>query len=170
MRGALVSLRAFREADITGDYLGWLNDPLVTRFSNQRFRTHDRASCLSYLRSFEAGSNLFLSVQRLLDDVAIGTMTAYISPHHGTADVGILIGNRSVWGQGYGQDAWDTLLHWLLRERRIRKVTAGTLACNAAMLRLMERSGMHREAERKQQEICDGSPTDLLYYARFSDA
>lgn len=168
LRGRLLELRTFTEADITAAYLGWLNDPLVVRYSNQRFRKYDGASALAYLRGFDAGANLFLSARRLRDDEAIGTLTAYIAPAHGTADVGIMIGEHSGWGQGFGQDAWDTLLQWLLGPRGLRKVTAGTLACNVGMIRVMERSGMQLEGARRAQEIVDDEPVDVLYYARFA--
>jgi len=169
LSGERVRLTRFTDADITDDYIGWLNDPEVTRFSNQRFVRHDRDSCARYLASFEGTPSLFLSVRRRDDGRAIGTMTAYISDHHGTADVGILIGDRSCWGRGYGQDAWNTLLDWLLGERGLRKVTAGTLAVNQPMIRLAERSGMRLEGHRAKQEIVDGQPVDILYFARFAD-
>ena len=79
-----------------------------------------------------------------------------------------MVGLRSEWGQGYGQDAWNTLLTWLLDRDCVRKVTAGTMRCNLAMVRLMERSGMSLEAVRPQQELLDGVPQDLLYFGRFS--
>lgn len=170
LRGRLLELRPFTEADITATYLGWLNDPLVVRYSNQRFREHDAAGALAYLRGFDAGANLFLSARRMDSGEAVGTLTAYIAPPHGTADVGIMIGERSGWGQGLGQDAWDTLLQWLLGERGLRKVTAGALACNLGMIRLMEHSGMQLEGARRAQEIVDGEPVDVLYYARFAAA
>ena len=168
LRGSKVRIRSFTPADIDDTYIGWLNDPVVTRFSNQRFRPHDRRSCEAYLASFEGTSNLFVSVRRLSDDVTIGTMTAYLQPHHGTVDMGILIGERDCWGEGYGQDAWNTMLAWLLDRPDIRKVTAGTLACNAGMVRLMERSGMVLEGVRRAQEVVEGEPQDIVLYARFS--
>lgn len=167
LRGTLVNLCIFQESDITEDYLRWLNDAEVTRFSNQRFRHHDRVSCERYLASFQESDNLFLSVRRCDDGCAIGTMTVYCSPHHGTADVGILIGERTIWGKGFGQDAWSTVMRWLSSHKMVRKVTAGTLACNSGMIRLMERSGMTLEAVRKHQEIVAGEAVDLLYYAKF---
>jgi RimJ/RimL family protein N-acetyltransferase len=169
LTGNRVRLRRFGEDDVDAEYLGWLNDPVVTRFSNQRFRKHDAASALAYLKSFEGTGNLFLHVSRREDDRPIGTMTAYVSPHHGTADVGIMIGDRDAWGKGYGQEAWDLLVEHLLARPGIRKVTAGTLQCNAAMIRLAERSGMTLEGRRRDQEIVDGRPVDLLYFGRFSD-
>lgn len=170
LRGHKVLLRPFMEFDIDDSYIGWLNDPDVVRFSNQRFLSHDRGSCLRYLASFEGTENLFMNVRRLSDDYAIGTLTAYVSGHHGTADVGIMIGDKSVWGSGYGQDAWNTFTHWLLARENIRKLTAGALACNYGMVKLMERSGMALEAVRKAQEIVEGRPADILYYAKFHDA
>jgi len=166
LEGARVMLDSFTEADIGDAYIGWLNDPEVVRFSNQRFRTHDRASCKAYLASFDGSPNLFLAVRRLEDGAHIGTMSVYRSMQHGTADVGILVGDRG--GGGYGQDAWDTLLDWLLARGDIRKVTAGTLACNMAMVRLMERSGMTLEGTRRAQEIVDGQPQDIVLYGRFA--
>ena len=165
--GDKVKLTRFTEDDITDEYVGWLNDPAVTRFSNQRFLRHDRESCRRYLGSFAGTPNLFVSVRRLDDDRPIGTMTAYVSPHHGTADMGILIGDRTVWGQGYGQDAWDTLSAFLASQPGMRKITCGTLACNEAMVRLAERSGMGLEGCRRAQELVEGEPVDVLYFARF---
>lgn len=169
IEGARVWLQPFTEADLTPAYLGWLSDPVATRYSNQRFARHTRESSLAYLHSFDGSPNFFFSVRRRNDGLALGTMTAYVALNHGTADMGILIGERSVWGQGYGLDAWSSLLGWLLTERGLRKVTAGTLDCNAPMLRLMEKSGMHAEGARRRQEIVEGAEHDILYFARFRD-
>lgn len=169
LSGKRVLLRRFVEADITEAYLGWLNDPCVTRFSNQRFRTHDRDTSMAYLASFIDSPNMFLSVRRLSDDMAIGTMTAYRVPVHGTVDVGIMIGEASARGGGWGSDAWSTLTTALLADPAIRKLTAGCAAQNVAMVRLMERSGMTHEATRRGQEIINDRPADLVYYARFAD-
>lgn len=166
IHGDKLQLRPFLPGDITTAYLSWLNDPFTMRWSNQRFTRHTTESCLRYLHSFDSSPNLFLSISSLTGQ-ALGTMTAYVAPHHRTADMGILIGERSVWGQGFGLDAWQTLLRWLLEQRGLRKVTAGTLSCNQAMLRLMNKSGMHLEGCRRQQELVDGMAHDICYFARF---
>lgn len=165
--GEKVRLRRFRPEDITPAYVGWLNDPAVVRFSNQRFRRHDRASCEAYLASFAGSPNLFIAIEEAERDRVIGTMTAYAAPQHGTVDVGIMVGEGSVRGKGYGRDAWCAMVDWLLETAEFRKVTAGTLACNGAMLGLMRASGMAHEATRTAQEIVEGRAEDIVYYARF---
>ncbi len=165
--GEHVTLRPFCLPDITCEYVSWLNDIDVVRYSNQRFIRHTADTCREYLLSFANSTNMFLSVRRKSDDEAIGTMTAYVTLPHETVDIGIMIGNRAVWGQGMGQDAWGTLLDWFIEERRIRKATAGALRSNSAMIRIMEKSGMNLEATRVKHELQDGTPQDILYYSKF---
>jgi RimJ/RimL family protein N-acetyltransferase len=167
LEGRLVILRPFGPADLTAAYVGWLNDPEVVRYSNQRFLQHDAASCAAYLASFDGSDNLFLAIVGMAEARIVGTMTAYRNRHHGTVDIGILVGDRGVWGRGYGLEAWVLLSGWLLGAGSMRKVTCGTLACNGAMRAIAERSGMQLEGTRRAQEIVDGEPQDILYYARF---
>jgi len=169
LKGNNISLKTFLLADVNDEYIGWLNDKNVMKFSNQRFFVHSFESSKRYIASFEGTENLFIGIHRLLDDKLIGTLTAYFSTNHGTVDVGIMIGNSNLWGMGYGQDAWNTFINWLLEHKGIRKLTAGTLASNLGMIKLMERSGMVLEATRKFQEIFEGRPEDILYYAKFND-
>jgi ribosomal-protein-alanine N-acetyltransferase len=168
LQGGKVVLCAFTEADITPAYLGWLNDLRVTRFSNQRLRHHNATSSLAFLASFSGTDNFFINVRSRLDGRAIGTMTAYVNRFHETADVGLLLGDLSKWGKGYGQDAWNTLGAWLLGPVGTRKLTAGAAAGNIAMIRIMETFGMHYEATRFGQELIEEKPHDLLYYAKFN--
>lgn len=168
MFGQKVVLKGFCESDITDVYIGWLNDSATMRFSNQRFSRHDKASSQLYLATFSKSVNLFLSVSDRATGSVIGTMTAYVSQVHGTADMGILIGERSAQAHGFGFDAWTTLLQHLLAQPNIRKVTAGTLACNTPMLRLAAKSGMAPDGRRNLQEVVDGVPHDMLFFAKFS--
>ena len=162
-------LRPFEEADVTDQYLGWLQDAEVTRFSNQRFRHHTMESCLSYQSSFRDSANSFLLIIHRRDETPIGTMTIYRAPQHGTADIGLMLGNRNYWRQGLGLEAWSSMVQALLQEPGLRKVTGGTARPNIGMVKIMEESGMKLEAVRHQQELIENQPVDLLYYARFAE-
>ena len=160
-------LRAFTLEDIQANYMAWLNDPQVVQFSNQRFHKHSEASCRQYLDSFAHTENRFLAIEDKLSHELMGTLTMYINLHHQRADVGILIGNTNHWGKGYGYEAFALAVESLL-QAKLRKVTAGTMACNLGMIKLMEKCGMTLEATRKAQEMLDGQAVDLLYFSKFS--
>ena len=92
-------LRPFHAADISASYLSWLNDPEVTRFSNQRFKQHTAESSAAYLESFAGNGNSFLLIEQLMDLRPIGTVTVYRDNRHLTADIGLMVGDRQCWGQ-----------------------------------------------------------------------
>jgi len=162
-------IEPFDQACVCEEYLGWLNDPEVVRFSNQRFRVHTAASARDYIASFGGTSHSFLGIRLAATGRMIGTMTAYVAGEHGTADLGLLIGDRASWGQGYGLEAWNSLMSHLFASRRLRKITGGAVRPNVGMLRIMQRSGMHLEAVRSRQEMVEGLAQDVLYFARFLD-
>ena len=57
-----ISLRLFEEADIRDNYISWLNDPEVVKFSNQRFMSHNRKTCEAYFNSIDGSDDLFLAI------------------------------------------------------------------------------------------------------------
>ena len=169
LEGGHILLEPFTVEDVTSGYISWLNDPEVVKYSNQRFISHSPESCTLYVKSFSRTGNKLYKILRKSDSVMIGTITAYMNPFHKTVDMGILVGDRKCWGKGFGGDAWITLLNSLLATTHIRKVTAGTMRCNQPMISIIQRSGMRLEAVRIQQELLDGAPQDLLYFARFNE-
>ena len=62
IRGGRLDLVPFAESHITDDYLGWLNDTHLMRFSEQRHRVHTRESARDYLRSFDDTENRFWAI------------------------------------------------------------------------------------------------------------
>jgi RimJ/RimL family protein N-acetyltransferase len=162
--GQKVILRPFVDSNITPEYLDWLRNKELMKFSNQRFRVHTIETCQAYLNSFKGTDNLFLAIYQGAE--YIGTMTAYVSQVHNTADMGLLIGAASQ-GKGLGADAWATLMRYLF-QAGARKVTGGALRCNSAMIKIMLNSGMSPDGVRVAQELVDGKPEDILYFAKFN--
>jgi len=169
LKGEKTILQPVNNQDITDVYVGWLNDPEIVFYSNQRFITHTKETCLDYLNSFTNTENIYCSIKDIQNKKVRGSITAYIHQFHGTADMGLLIGDRTVWGKGFGFEAWSLLMAYLFEHLGIRKITAGTIKENIGMVNIMKRSGMHLEANRKKQEIVAGTPRDILYFAKFND-
>lgn len=155
----------FVDSNITSTYLVWLNNPELMKYSNQRFRSHNIETCKNYLQSFNGTDNQFYAIYQGAE--FIGTMTAYVSKNHKTADMGLLIGDQSQ-GKGLGLDSWTTLMRHLF-QTGARKVTGGTLRCNAAMIKIMVNSGMKPDGVRVAHELVNGKPEDILHFAKFND-
>ena len=98
-----LTIKLFVEDNITDEYLGWLNDRELMRYSRQRLRVHTRESCEDYLRGFANSSNFFWNIARREDGGQVGTITAYVDSISRVADIGLMIGHQSV---GYGGEAF----------------------------------------------------------------
>lgn len=160
----------FSEEYLTPRYVGWLNDPEVVRYSEQRHRTHTLESCKAYWQSFVGTPHYFWAIVARDHQLGhIGNMNAYLDTVNSVADIGILIGERDVWGCGYGLEAWSAVCNFLLEKIGIRKVTAGTLTVNTAMVRIMQRAGMVEDGRRIRQCIFEGKEVDIIHTALFSD-
>ena len=169
INGNIVCLRPFRESDISNIFVSWLNDKEVVKYSNQRFLNHTHESCLDYLKGFSNTQNIYWAIEDKKTKELYGSITAYIQDNHGIADIGLMVGNKNAWGRGIGFDSWMLMMDFLFKQRNIRKVTGGTLKTNTGMIRIMEKSIMIHEATRKDHELIDGKPVDILYFCKFSD-
>lgn len=149
---------------VSKDYLSWLNDRRLMRYSRQRLRTHTPESGRAYIASFAGTPNFFWAIERVPDGLHIGSMTTYVDDHQRTADLGILIGHPAAGGKGYGAQAWGLALEHAFAKLGLRKVTAGAVAPNEAMVRICRKWGMQLEGTRREQEMLDEGPADVMLF------
>lgn len=149
-------------------HVEWLNDPVVVQYSEQRHVKHDLVSCQDYINSFRGQKDHIWSVTTIKTGLHIGNITAVHDVPNNVSDVGILLGERDCWHQGYGTEAWKAVCEFLLGEKDgCRKIEAGCMADNTAMLRIFNHTGMKCEGERKNHFLLNGRPVNLMQYARF---
>jgi [ribosomal protein S5]-alanine N-acetyltransferase len=164
-------LEPFAERHLSDIYVGWLQDPRVVQFSDQRFRRHTLDSCREYARSFDSGPNYFWAILLRGDPSRhIGTMTAYVDEPHRVADIGILMGDTSTWGRGFASEAFVAACDYLFRKTTMRKITAGTIEPNAGMIGVMKKAGMVEDGRRTGQALWNGEAVDVVHSAVFRDA
>lgn len=154
---------------LTARYVSWLGDPAVVRYSEQRHRAHTLKSCAAYAASFAGSADLFLAVEAADPALGhVGNLSVAIDRPNLSADVSIMIGEAAARGTGIGLAAWRGVLDWLLGDGGLRRVTAGTMADNRAMVALMEKSAMTIDAVRPRAFLLDGREIDLVLASRFA--
>lgn len=156
----------------TTEQVRWLNDPEVMRYSEQRHRHHTQYSQIAYLNSFKDGSHVWaiLRIDRRIDSKQhIGNITATYDAHNRVADIGILVGEAECWGQGYGGEAWRAVCDWLLDEDggAVRKLEAGCMRANEAMMKIMAKSNFKHEGDRANHFLLGGNPVSAALFGRF---
>lgn len=164
---ARLRIEPFTTNHLSSRYVAWLQDPDVVRYSEQRYRTHTLQSCREYAESFTGTPNRFWAIIEVTSGLGhIGNMNAYMDPRHLVADLGILIGEKEAWGKGYASEAWRAVCNHLFAAG-MRKITAGTLSVNYAMLQVMRNADMKPDGCRVHQCLWEGREVDILHMALF---
>jgi len=168
VEGEYLSLRNVTPEDASEVYTNWMNDPDVNRYTESRFARHTQESIRQYIEAIiSAETNLFLAIIAREGDLHIGNIKlSDIDHNHGTAEVGIIIGDKSCWGRGYGSETIDLLAGYAFTTLGLRKLTAGIYVTNTGSIRAFEKAGFGLEGMMKEQYISDGKAIDAVRLGR----
>ena len=145
LQGARVVLRDKRPEDAENDYR-WRSDPELARLDAAIPLT---MSFERYLKLFEdqmkyptPGSHHY-SIETL-DGLFIGNCMYYdLDTVNREAELGIVIGDRDYWSDGYGYDAVTTLLDHMFTVRDLKRVYLHTLEWNNRAQKSFSKSGFN---------------------------
>lgn len=141
--------------------ISWLIDPVLMKYSEQRHKIHTVRSQLEYISSIQVPNHYFKVKD---DEVLVGTMTAFIDINNNVADLGILIGRPH---KGFGTEAWRLLCN-RLGGTGVRKIEAGCMAKNTAMIRICEKNHMRLEGTRRDHFWTVGQCDHLVLYGKLT--
>ena len=154
---------------LTERYVGWLNDPAVVRFSEQRHHVHTLDSCRAFVESFAGTANGLWAIREKAQGLRhIGNISTEVDRAAGTGDIRILIGERDAWGTGLGAEAWIAVMDHLFQDLGLARVTAGTIAENTGMRRIMAKAGMTETHRAPAPTPIDGRPAVMVYAERLA--
>ncbi len=161
-RDDVVELFLLEPRHVSAAYVSWLNDPRMSRYLESRFASHDESSVREFVTAcMENPSVLFLGVRIRGSGAHVGNIKLEIARAHGRAEVGILIGDPSVQGQGIGTRA-IRLVSGIARDKLgLRKLTAGCYASNKGSERAFVKAGFAIEGTRPEHYRLDGQLEDL---------
>lgn len=153
-----------RDAEL---FVSWLNDPEVVKYSEQRHLKHHPDFQRVYW-SMAGENHLIYAIHTADPSAPIGSITARIDRPNNVANVGIMIGDKSVWRKGYGFEAWECVCNYLFIEKKIRKIEAGCMSLNWPMNSICIKSGMRYEATVPGHFLLNGKPTAVNLYGKYS--
>ena len=163
--GKRIFLKNFLKKDITKFYINALNDLQLTKYSRQKYIFHKKSNCIHYLNSFKKSKNLFLKIVCKKANKFIGTTTIYFSSDNMSADIGIFIMNKNFHRLGYAAEVYKLLTSFLFDNSfKVEKITAGTLAENTAMIKVLKKAGFKIERKKKIKIFKDNIVNVLFFY------
>jgi RimJ/RimL family protein N-acetyltransferase len=166
--GTKTRLRRIEREDIP-TFVRWFNDPDVREFLMVSSPISHAQEAQWFERKLqEEGSEIFAI--ETLDGTHIGNIELFgHNAVHRHAELGIVIGEKEYWGQGYGSDAICTLLRFAFEEMNLHRVFLRVYPDNARGIRAYEKCGFRHEGRLREASYRKGRYWDELLMGILSD-
>lgn len=166
MEGKLVRLRAYEKSDLDA-VMKWVNDEEVTDWLGGEALLYP-VSSLSEDRFIEAAAaqsdrQKNFVIESLADRRYVGGISFNIidwrSRHAG---VGIAIGDKSLWGKGYGTDAMRVLMRMAFDRMNLHRLWLHVFDYNVRAIKSYEKCGFKREGVLREDRFARGKYHDTI--------
>jgi len=168
IKGNKIYLRELRNADLTGPWFTWLNDSDVTTFQNKGIFPNTIEKQTKYYESLLNNTNEV--VFAIIDEETqkhIGCVGLHrIDWVHRSAELGIVIGDRNVWGKKFGKQAWQLISDYGFNVLNLHKIYAIIVAGNVPSCKCAESAGFRRDGNMRDFLYKNGKYMDAHYYSR----
>ena len=159
--GQKTRLRRIEREDIP-TFVRWFNAPEVREFLIMN-RPISKAEEEQWFERQLGKENQEIFAIETADGVHIGNIGLHdISWVHRHAELGIVIGEKEYWGQGYGSDAIRTLLRFAFQEMNLHRVYLRVYEDNARGIRAYEKCGFQHEGRMREAIFRQGRYYDEL--------
>lgn len=158
----LVQLRPVTEADLP-HYVRWFNDPAVVGLLITEVSAATETTEWVWLHSKLADPTERLWSMEV-DGRLIGNCALHLRGEQG-AELGILIGEKDAWSQGYGTDTVRQLLAIAFGELGLWRVWLRTRGSNGRAVRCYQKAGFRQEGVQRQAIWRQGQWVDVMLMA-----
>ncbi len=163
--GKRVRLRAMEREDIPR-YVTWLNDQEVRQYLLETIPL----STEQEKRWFDAVLERPRSAQPLAIEIftsdgweLVGNIGLQnIEEINRSAEVGVFIGEKKYWSQGYGREAMRLILRFAFDHLNLNRVFLHVYETNPRAIRSYERAGFIHEGRLRQAQFFNGKYVDVL--------
>jgi ribosomal-protein-alanine N-acetyltransferase len=165
--GGQIYLRELRLSDVEqGNWYSWFNDPEVTTFQNKGIFPNTREAQKKYFDQLGSSSkDVVLAIIEKESNLHIGNVGLHnIDWVHRSAELGIVLGERSAWGKRYGKKAWQMITDYGMYTLNLRRIFAQIMEGNIASCKSAEAAGFKREGVIREVYFKNGKYINLFYY------
>jgi len=164
--GTYIYLRPIVKEDLNETYRDWFNDAEVCQFnSHHRFPNYDQNMQEYFTNVIQSRENLILAICDKGNDLHIGNISLQgIDSLNQAAEFAIVIGDKTYWGKGVGEEATHIILDHGFAQLNLHRIYCGTAEDNVGMQNLARKIGFIKEGVSRQALFKNGTFKDLLHF------
>ena len=163
-----LTLKVLSPKDVTEEYVSWLNDYEVVRFTEQKSAKQGKETVINFVNK-QLHSNVDLLFGIFFDACHIGNIKlGPIDFSHKVSDISFFFGEKEMWGKGLMTEVIDTVVGIAFNDIGLDKVTAGAYANNIGSIRALEKNGFLVEGRRVKQILFEGERIDEVILGKLA--
>jgi [ribosomal protein S5]-alanine N-acetyltransferase len=160
-----IYLKQLNQDDVTDDYVGWLNDPEITKYLEIRHTTQPFTT--DTVKNFVAQCHkdhrhhwgIFVHNKH------VGNVSCSLYNYaNNSVDVSILVGDRTYWGKNLGRIAVGAATNHLFTVSGFNCIQSGAYSVHVACINLFSKLGFRKEAVLKDVAIIEGQLVDVVKF------
>jgi len=163
IEGEDVRLRPVEREDLPR-FAEWFNDPEVRRYLDMYlpFSLAQEERWFEHLQERLASKETVMLTIETSDGVTIGNITLFdINWKDRHAELGVTIGEKAYWGQGYGSDAIRTMLGVGFDSMNLHRIFLRVHADNARAIGSYQKVGFRKEGTLRESVFREGVYHDM---------
>jgi len=165
LKGKSIILRKLSIEDASEEYLNWMNDYEVVKFTESRYMVHTMESLKNFILHVNNDYNYCFAMVDIASGKHIGNIKiGNIHPIYKYADVGLIIGNKDFYGKGIATEALKLCIEFAFKQLKLHRLWAGIYDVNVGSIKAFERAGFVREGCEKEKCLFEGKRVDCYLY------
>ena len=150
LEGERVYLRPLQESDVEAFSL-WYRDGQVTRFLGMKPLSRDTAKAL-FDQLLNDPNGIYFGIIKKREERIIGyVFLAHILKSHRVArEFGIVIGDKNLWGHGYGSEATKLILDYGFKHLKLHRIQLIVLDFNERARYMYQKLGFIEEGIQRE--------------------
>lgn len=152
---------------------GWLNDPELAYYDDDEPPAEQPTSLAETEKTLERWINrpessgiIDLAIHKREEDTAIGfCQIAHIDTYNQRCEIGVVIGSKPDWGQGYAREAVLALIRYCFVDLNLNRIGAEIYEFNQRSLNLFKSLGFQHEGTKRQYVFKDEQFKDELVFS-----
>lgn len=169
--GSKVLLRYYKKEDAKKAHK-YINDYEISKFlandaifplsleEEEKFIMSNSSNDLNYNFAIEDKSNAEYIGGCGINDV---------DPKNRHCTIGVFIGDKNLWGKGYGTDALEILISFIFNELNLEKIKLSVYSFNDRALKCYKALGFEEEGVLKKEVFREGKYHDIILMAMFRE-
>ena len=151
--------------DISNDYLKWMNDFEVNKYTEQKYKKHKIKDIKKFVNEKNKSNNEFLYgiffKKKHIGNIKLGPINFI----HKSAEISYFIGEKELWNKGYATKAIKLIIK-IAKRKGLKKLKAGFYELNKGSKNVLIKNDFKKEAVFKSELKFKNKRYDHIFYGK----